>query len=172
MERRQVFDLPPITVRVIEHQLIARRCTCGIIACGAAPQGVTAPVQYRPRITAVILYLYVGQFLSKTAHRDRTGRAVRHPVSEGTVATMTKRAADGLDGFLKQVTDRLAVAEVAGFDESRTAGGGRAALGALCPHRHVHPDHLPRQVWPRRHRRCWCAGPVSWCCDARRVGAV
>jgi hypothetical protein len=29
MERRQVFDLPPMTVRVIEHQLIARRCHCG-----------------------------------------------------------------------------------------------------------------------------------------------
>ena len=26
MERRQVFDLPPMTVRVVEHQLIARRC--------------------------------------------------------------------------------------------------------------------------------------------------
>jgi hypothetical protein len=26
---------------------------------------VSAPVQYGPRITAIILYLYVGQFLSK-----------------------------------------------------------------------------------------------------------
>jgi len=24
-----VFDLPPMTVRVTEHQLIARRCACG-----------------------------------------------------------------------------------------------------------------------------------------------
>ena len=65
MERRQVFDLPPITVRVIEHQLITRRCGCGATTCGVAPDGVTAPVQYGPRITAIILYLYVGQFLSK-----------------------------------------------------------------------------------------------------------
>lgn len=45
MERRQVFDLPPITVRVIEHQLIARRCEWGTTTCGTAPVGVRAPVQ-------------------------------------------------------------------------------------------------------------------------------
>jgi len=42
MEKRQVFDLPPMTVRVIEHQLIARRCTCGVTTCGSAPEGVSA----------------------------------------------------------------------------------------------------------------------------------
>jgi hypothetical protein len=60
MEKRQVFDLPPMTVRVIEHQLIARRCACGATTCGSAPEGVSAPVQYGPRITAIIVYLYVG----------------------------------------------------------------------------------------------------------------
>src|SRR5918997_2606995 len=63
-ERRQVFDIPPISVRVIEHQLVKRRCVCGTATSADAPEGVTAPVQYGPRITAVILYLYVGQFLS------------------------------------------------------------------------------------------------------------
>ena len=29
VERRQVFDLPPLRVRVVEHQLISRRCGCG-----------------------------------------------------------------------------------------------------------------------------------------------
>jgi hypothetical protein len=43
MARRQVFDLPPMTVRVVEHQLIAGRCGCGRTSCGTAPEGVTAP---------------------------------------------------------------------------------------------------------------------------------
>ena len=124
MERRQVFDLPPMTVRVIEHQLIARRCACGATTCGAAPDGVTAPVQYGPRITAIILYLYVGQFLSKKRTAHALAELFGTPVSEGTVATMTKRAADGLDGFLAEVADRIADSEVAGFDETglRVAG--------------------------------------------------
>ena len=124
MERRQVFDLPPMTVRVIEHQLIARRCGCGRTSCGAAPAGVAAPVQYGPRITAIVLYLYVGQFLSKKRTAQALAELFGTPVCEGTVASMTARAADGLDGFLTQVGERLAQAEVAGFDETglRVAG--------------------------------------------------
>jgi transposase len=123
-ERRQVFDLPPMTVRVIEHQLIARRCACGTTTCGSAPEGVTAPVQYGLRITAIVLYLYVGQFLSKKRTAQALAELFGTPVCEGTVATMSQRAADGLDGFLTQVADRIAESEVAGFDETglRVAG--------------------------------------------------
>lgn len=44
--RRQVFDIPPSMVRVVEHQLLERRCGCGTVTAGAAPEGVTAPVQH------------------------------------------------------------------------------------------------------------------------------
>jgi transposase len=124
VERRQVFDLPPMRVRVTEHQLIARRCTCGTTTCASAPEGVTAPVQYGPRITAIILYLYVGQFLSKKRTAQALAELFGTPVSEGTVATVTRRAADGLGEFLEEITDRIAESEVAGFDETglRVAG--------------------------------------------------
>jgi transposase len=125
MERRQVFDLPPMTVRVTEHQLIARRCGCGTTTCGTAPEGVTAPVQYGSRITAIILYLYVGQFLSKKRTAQALAELFGTPVSEGTVATVTNRAADGLKGFLEEVTDRIAGSEVVGFDETGLRVAGR-----------------------------------------------
>jgi len=118
VERRQVFDLPPMTVRVVEHQLIARRCACGATSCGSAPQGVSAPVQYGPRITAIMLYLYVGQFLSKKRTAQALAELFGTPVSAGTVARMSARAAAGLDEFLTKIGDRIAEAEVAGFDET------------------------------------------------------
>jgi transposase len=124
VERRQVFDLPPLTVRVTEHQLIARRCACGTTTCGTAPEGVTAPVQYGPRITAIMLYLYVGQFLSKKRTAQALAELFGTPVSEGTVAAVARRAAEGLSDFLTVLRDRIAAAEVAGFDETglRVAG--------------------------------------------------
>jgi transposase len=127
VERRQVFDLPPMTVRVVEHQLIARRCGCGTTTCGTAPQGVTAPVQYGPRLTAIVLYLYVGQFLSKKRTAQALAELFGTPVCDATVARMSARAADGLDGFLTEVGDRIAEAEVAGFDETGLRVAGKLA---------------------------------------------
>jgi transposase len=51
VERRQVFDLPPMRVGVTEHQLITRRCRCGTTTCGTAPEGVTAPAHWPPAST-------------------------------------------------------------------------------------------------------------------------
>jgi transposase len=128
LERRQVFDIPPIRVRVIEHQLIKRRCGCGAVTTADAPAGVDAPVQYGPNVAAIVIYLYVGQFLSK----DRTAKALAElfgtPISGGTVAALTARAAAGLSGrggFAERVRVRLTEAQVAHFDETGLRVAGR-----------------------------------------------
>jgi len=125
VERRQVFDLPDVAVTVTEHQLIERVCRCGQRTKGMATSGAEAPVQYGPRIAAIIIYLYAGQFLSK----DRTAQALAElfgiPLSSGTVAGITARAAGRLDGFLERVRDNIAAAEVAGFDETGFRVDGR-----------------------------------------------
>ena len=128
MEKRQVFDLPPMTVQVIEHQLISRRCGCGATTGAMAPQGVSAPVQYGPRITAIVLYLYVGQFLSRSAPPKRwpncSAPRCPRPLLGG------RRDADGLEGSSmlrdgSRVTGRR-------FRRDRVARGREAALGPLA----------------------------------------
>jgi transposase len=125
VERRQVFDLPEVTVTVTEHQLIERECGCGHRTKASAPRGAEAPVQYGPRVAAIIVYLYVGQFLSK----ERTARALAElfgiPLSSGTVAGITARAAGRLGGFLERVREGIAAAGVAGFDETGFRVDGR-----------------------------------------------
>ena len=119
VQRRQVFDLPPIRVQVTEHQIVARRCQCcGATTSGTGPDGVDAPVQYGPRIAAVIVYLYVGQFLSKKRTAQALAELFGTPVCGGTVAAVAARAAGGLEAFTTLVRDRIAAAEVAHFDET------------------------------------------------------
>jgi transposase len=127
VERRQVFDLQPVRTEVTEHQLIERECGCGHRTQGTAPPGAQAPVQYGPRIAAIIVYLYAGQFLSK----QRTALALADlfgiPLSSGTVAGLTARAAGQLDGFLEHVCEQIAASDVAGFGETGFRVEGRLA---------------------------------------------
>jgi transposase len=127
VERRQVFDLEPVRAEVTEHQLIERECGCGHRTKAAAPAGAQAPAQYGPRIAAIIVYLYAGQFLSK----DRTAVALAElfgiPCSSGTVAALTAHAAGRLDGFLAKVREQIAASDVAGFDETGFRVAGRLA---------------------------------------------
>ena len=118
VERRQVFDLPPLTVKVTEHQLVERECSCGRRSKGAAPQGAGAPVQYGPRVAAIIVYLYTGQFLSKKRTAQALAELFGTPLSPGTVAAVTARAAGRLEGFLARVRANIAASPVAGFDET------------------------------------------------------
>ena len=72
----------------------------------------------RAAITAIVLYLYIGQFLSKQLAAHALSELFGTPVSSGTVAAMAERAADGLDEFTDVVRDRIAGADVARFDET------------------------------------------------------
>jgi transposase len=125
VERRQCFDLPPVAVEVTEHQLLERECACGTRTRAAAPAGVDAPVQYGPRITAIVVYLYIGQFLSKQRTAQALAELFDTPLSAATVAAMVARSAGGLGGFLDAIRTRLAASEVVGFDETGFRVAGR-----------------------------------------------
>ena len=93
--RRQVFDIPRIAVRVVEHQIISRRCRCGRITAGAAPTGAAGPAQYGPNAVAVNIYPIMGQFMSKA----RTANALSGtPVSTGLCPQPDGRAPIGRMG--------------------------------------------------------------------------
>lgn len=125
VDRRQVFDLPPVKVKVTEHQLIERECACGERTRAVTPAGAEAPAQYGPRVAAIIVYLYIGQFLS----RERTARALAElfgvPLSPGTVSALTARAAGILGGFLERAREAITASDVAGFDETGFRVEGR-----------------------------------------------
>ncbi|MEV5212480.1 hypothetical protein AB0K35_33875 [Micromonospora sp. NPDC053740] len=93
---RQVFDLPDIGVRVVEHRMVSRRCRCGRVTAGRAPDGVDAPVQYGPRVNAAAVYLQQALFGAQA----RTARAMVDlfgvPMSVGAVAAAHARAGDAL----------------------------------------------------------------------------
>jgi transposase len=63
-ERRQVIDVPPIAIEVVEHQAEVKTCSCGWVNKGVFPDGVDGPVQYGPIIRSLGASLCSYQFLS------------------------------------------------------------------------------------------------------------
>ncbi len=61
VEKRQVHDIPPITLHVTEYQAEKKVCHCGHLNVGLFPEGVAHSIQYGPRIKGFALYLHQEQ---------------------------------------------------------------------------------------------------------------
>jgi transposase len=124
---RQVFDLPePCPLVVTEHRAHVCCCpACGAQTKAAFPAAVVAPVQYGPRISAVVVYLLHGHFLPE----DRLAELMRDlfgvSLVPATVARMSRSCAQRLQSFFQAVCDHVLGAKVKHLDETGFRIGGR-----------------------------------------------
>jgi transposase len=161
MDARQVFDIPKITVKVVEHQVISRQCDCGVVSTGAAPDGITAPVSYGPNVAAICTYLYTGQFLSKARTADALAELFGTPLSAGTVASLSKRMARDVrdSGVLDRIREAITAAPVVHFDET----GLRVAASLQWVHSASTDKFSLLTVHPRRGvKGMGHAGVLPW----------
>jgi len=123
-ERRQVLDLPPGRMHVIEHQLQARRCGCGRVTTAPAPAGASAPATYGPRLRALAVYFLHVQHLPVARTAALLAEVYGICVSEGFLVGVLADAGVKASPFTKKVRDALVEADVAHFDETgvRVAG--------------------------------------------------
>jgi transposase len=146
IERRQVFDLPPLRLEVTEHRLVARRCGCGAVTKAPAPAGVDAPVQYGPRLAGMGVYLLHGQFLSTARTVAALADLFGVVVAAGTVVGWTRRIARAVTATLDVVRARLRTAAVVHLDET----GLRVAGKLHWMHSASTPTNVLLTVHPRR----------------------
>jgi transposase len=121
VERRQVFDIPPLRIAVTEHHFETKTCPhCGIVNTSStdAPKGVSAPVQYGPRIKALAVYLKTYQLLPFKRSAELIRSLFGGTLREGTLANMVKEVSGSLDASLKAIFDMLTGEKVAHFDET------------------------------------------------------
>ncbi len=123
-ERRQVFDVPPGRVHVIEHQLQARMCGCGTVTTAPAPAGASAPATYGPRLRALAVYFLHVQHLPLARTAALLAEVYGMSVSQGFLVAVLADAGAKADPFTKKVRDALVGADVAHFDETGVAVAG------------------------------------------------
>ena len=124
VETRQVFDIPPLHYEVTEHQVVEIRCPCGKICRGKFPEGVSAPVQYGPRIKAAVVHLTNHHMMPITRTGALMGDFFGLPMSDATVLAANEEAKALLADTVAAIGDALQAAPVAHADETgmRVAG--------------------------------------------------
>jgi len=119
VERRQVLDLPPKRVLVIEHQAQQKCCpACHQISLAAFPDDIRAPVQYGAAIGAVGVYLVQQQLLPYERACEVVEDLLGPPMSVGTLQGLVERCAKQLEAVEQQIKTALSRAEVLHQDET------------------------------------------------------
>ncbi len=118
VERRQVFELPPIRLFVIEHRMERRRCVRGCETKAEAPREATAPACYGPGVRALTVYLAIYQHLPYDRLAELFSDVLGIPVSVGALSQMVAAAGSGLGLFTDTITDLLRDAPLVNFDET------------------------------------------------------
>ncbi len=119
-EKRQVFDVPPVRIEVMEHQAEIKTCPeCHQTTVGEFPVGVSQPVQYGERIKAQMVYFHQYHFvpLERTAEilEDLYGQTV----SEGTIVEACQETAQQVEPVYQLTKAELTETKDTGhFDET------------------------------------------------------
>lgn len=120
VERRHVIDIPtPAPLQVTQYEGHWKQCPqCQGYTSSVFPAGVSAPVEYGPRIGAMAVYLTTQQLLPRGRTIEILRDLVGVQMSEGTVTTMITRTAHLLTPIEHQIKTALSQARVIHQDET------------------------------------------------------
>jgi transposase len=126
VERRQVFDVPPVRVEVTEHQAEVKRCPrCGGQVKGCFPVEVTQPVQYGSRLKAQAVYLTTYQLLPLARTCQLFEDFYGHAPAEALVLEAQAACQAHIQPTLDSIKQGLLASPVVHCDESGVRVEGR-----------------------------------------------
>ena len=127
-ERRQLLELPVVTVEVIEHRAEIKRCpACGRQVMAQFPAEVKYAVQYGPRMSASVIYLQDHALLPFERLRQLMQDLFGVRIRAGTLARIEQECARRLKETVDQIPKEVATAAVVHFDETGLRVQGKLA---------------------------------------------
>lgn len=117
--RRQVFDLPALTLECTEHRAEIKECPCcHHLGTASFPEDIQAPVQYGKNFRALLSYLYDAQAGASLRIREMGAEMFGYAVSEATLQSARQEQYEALEPFEKRLVEILPHEPVLGADET------------------------------------------------------
>jgi len=118
-KKRQVFDLPPIEIKVEEHRAEEKICPhCGQINRAPFPEGIDQPAQYGPAVKAYAVYLNQYQLLPYDRIRELFLDLFGTGLSAGTIVNANRTCSVALKPVEEMIKDKITASGVVHFDET------------------------------------------------------
>lgn len=117
--KRQVYDIPPIEIKVTEHRIYKRACSCGYETLASFPEGVDSPVSYGNNIKSQIGYFSTRQYVPIKRLQEILADVFHAPISQGGVYYLLEKLARKAAPAYQLIKDRLQHTRLAvGSDET------------------------------------------------------
>lgn len=137
-EKRQVVDIPAPRALFLEHRVQTKVCPqCHHLACASFPQGVTAPIQYGPTFSALVIYLAQYQLIPNERLTHLLHDVCGLSMSVGTIQNMIVRCAHELEPFEEALKTALQRSPVIHQDESGLYVQGKREWVHVCATAHL-----------------------------------
>lgn len=126
VERRQVVDLPPLSLVTTEHRVQKKVCPgCGCETIASFPEEAQTRVQYGPRLKALGVYLLDHHLLPYQRIAQLFADLFDASFSAGTLFAAQQQVSERLASVLSCLCQGLRQAKVAHFDETGVRVGGK-----------------------------------------------
>jgi transposase len=118
-ERRQIFDIPPVTLIVTEHKSQIKTCPhCGKLNKAAFPDSIKYPVQYGPNILASAVYCKNYQFIPYDRICEFFNDIMGIKICPATIIKAERECFQNLGEFENVIRDKLKASPVIHCDET------------------------------------------------------
>lgn len=130
VSRKQEIEIPPITPQYIEHRSYACKCKkCGTITTSELPERLKANIQYSPKVTSLVAYLSVRQYMPYGRIAEFMKDCLNMPISQGTIDNMLKDLTEKAEAIYQNIQQRILQSPVVGGDETGVKiNGGKGWL--------------------------------------------
>ena len=105
--KRQVFDIPKIEIKVTEHRVYRKQCTCGHITQSSYPLEANAPASYGANIESLIGYFHTRQYIPFKRMQEIFRDVFNTPISEGGIHYLLSKLVKKAHPAYNLIKDKL-----------------------------------------------------------------